>query len=207
MHRSCDIQANLDRLATLGAGADDAQTDGAAASAETGNNEPAGTYEGERNAKGERHGQGTMTYANKDVYKGSWANDKMNGRGKYRKNVTTKYKYDWEFDGEFKNNCPVNGLLYTPQDQNGPSEINRTNGVTIFAWNPLEIPSGSTEKVRGRVINEEEARELQAEIAKRTEERETYARKKYDDASEERQRDRQRVEREIAMMHGPGFRH
>ncbi len=56
MHRSCDIQANLDRLATLGAGADNAQTHAAAASAETGNNEPAGTYEGEKNAKGERHG-------------------------------------------------------------------------------------------------------------------------------------------------------
>jgi hypothetical protein len=191
----------------LGAGADDAQTDGAAASAETGNNEPAGTYEGERNAKGERHGQGTMTYANKDVYKGSWANDKMNGNGKYRKNVTMKNKYDWEFDGNFQNNCPVNGHLYTPLDQNGPSEINRTNGVTIFAWNPLEIPSESTQKLKGREITEDDADWLQYNIDLETRHRERRERERDDEARDKKERDRQRVDREIAMMHGPGFRH
>ena len=40
-------------------------------------------YNGERNSKGQRHGQGTMTYPNGDTHTGEWKDDKDNGQGTY----------------------------------------------------------------------------------------------------------------------------
>ncbi len=40
-------------------------------------------YEGQINEAGEKHGQGTLTFASGDTYSGQWRNDKMNGEGTY----------------------------------------------------------------------------------------------------------------------------
>lgn len=42
-----------------------------------------GTYEGERNENGERHGHGKTEYSNHDKYEGMYANGKRNGSGTY----------------------------------------------------------------------------------------------------------------------------
>ena len=39
-------------------------------------------YEGERNALGQMHGQGTYRFASGDVYEGQYENDKKHGQGK-----------------------------------------------------------------------------------------------------------------------------
>ena len=38
-------------------------------------------YNGERNSKGQRHGQGTMTYPNGDTHTGEWKDGKRHGQG------------------------------------------------------------------------------------------------------------------------------
>ncbi|KAJ3158301.1 hypothetical protein HDU86_003010 [Geranomyces michiganensis] len=43
-----------------------------------------GTYEGGRNDQSERHGQAKMTFPNKDVYTGTYANGMRNGTGTYK---------------------------------------------------------------------------------------------------------------------------
>jgi len=40
-------------------------------------------YTGQRNSKGKRHGQGTLTYANGRTYSGEWKDNKQNGLGTY----------------------------------------------------------------------------------------------------------------------------
>ena len=42
------------------------------------------TYDGERNAKGQRHGTGVATWANGDVYSGEWAGGFPHGTGRFR---------------------------------------------------------------------------------------------------------------------------
>lgn len=42
-----------------------------------------GTYEGDRNEKGERHGVGRATLSSGDEYDGEYKNGKRNGFGKY----------------------------------------------------------------------------------------------------------------------------
>jgi hypothetical protein len=41
-------------------------------------------FEGEWNSNGKRNGQGTMKFANNDIYKGCWENDHIHGTGMYK---------------------------------------------------------------------------------------------------------------------------
>lgn len=52
-------------------------------------------YFGELNERGQRHGYGEVTYSNSDVYKGSWVNDKPEGRGVYL------WKDNGRYEGDF----------------------------------------------------------------------------------------------------------
>ncbi|KAJ9444343.1 Phosphatidylinositol 4-phosphate 5-kinase 5 [Diplonema papillatum] len=45
--------------------------------------EPSEFYEGTRNKKGQRHGEGTARWVNGDVYKGAWKNGFMHGQGRF----------------------------------------------------------------------------------------------------------------------------
>jgi hypothetical protein len=53
-------------------------------------------YVGERNAEGEMHGQGKMTFANGDVYEGQWQADKKHGQGKMTLASGNVYEGQWE---------------------------------------------------------------------------------------------------------------
>ena len=95
-----------------------------------------GTYIGEK-VNGKRHGWGFMFYKNNDTYDGNWRNDKMNGRGEFRKNVRSLEEYDWEFYGNFIDNCPRNGVVRKQTDNQGLL-IEAEKGVNIFNWFPFK---------------------------------------------------------------------
>ncbi len=96
-----------------------------------------GTYTGQL-LDGKKHGNGFMFYKNCDTYDGKWENDKMNGIGNFKKNVRSETDYDWEFEGQFINNCPQYGRLRNQKakDYQG-STVDVTGGVTIFEWSPF----------------------------------------------------------------------
>lgn len=56
-------------------------------------------YVGNRNSKGQRHGEGTCIWSNGDRYEGNWENDKMSGYGEYT-----------YANGEIKNGIWDNGV-------------------------------------------------------------------------------------------------
>ena len=59
------------------------------------------TYTGETNSKGERHGQGTATFADGSKYTGEWKDDERNGQGTYT------YPNGVTYTGEFKDGVPA----------------------------------------------------------------------------------------------------
>ncbi|XP_003386781.1 PREDICTED: radial spoke head 1 homolog isoform X2 [Amphimedon queenslandica] len=68
-----------------------------------------GTYEGERNDAGERHGQGEAVLPNGDSYKGQYANGKRNGYGVY------KFKSGARYMGNYDDNQKSGeGTFYYP---------------------------------------------------------------------------------------------
>ena len=50
-----------------------------------------GTYDGDRNEKGERHGYGKATLPNGDTYEGDYQNGKRHGNGTYRFKNSARY--------------------------------------------------------------------------------------------------------------------
>ena len=58
-----------------------------------------GTFIGELNASGERHGQGTMIYESGSVYEGAFANDKYSGKGVFSYSNGDKHEGEWK-EGE-----------------------------------------------------------------------------------------------------------
>jgi uncharacterized protein YraI len=66
-------------------------------------------YAGMVNASGEKHGQGTYSWANGDRYKGNWINGQATGKGTYYS------REGWRFEGEFLNlKFNGNGVYYFP---------------------------------------------------------------------------------------------
>ena len=55
-------------------------------------------YTGERNSKGKRHGQGTVTYASGTTYTGEWKDGKRNGHGTYTGAGGGTYTGEWKDD-------------------------------------------------------------------------------------------------------------
>lgn len=60
-------------------------------------------YFGELSEDGLRHGYGEITYANGDIYKGNWINDKQDGRGVYLWKEYGRYEGDF-VDGKMQGN-------------------------------------------------------------------------------------------------------
>ena len=57
--------------------------------------EVGGTYEGERNAMGQQHGQGTYRYTAGDVYTGGWKEGRRDGYGTYQFASSDVYEGEW----------------------------------------------------------------------------------------------------------------
>lgn len=61
--------------------------------------------------EGKRHGQGTYTYANGDVYNGEWVDDKKHGQGIYQ------YRgYPCQLQGVWQNGQLTNGGTWRLHD-------------------------------------------------------------------------------------------
>ncbi|MGD8366108.1 MAG: hypothetical protein PVG78_00585 [Desulfobacterales bacterium] len=52
-------------------------------------------YEGQVNSDGEKHGQGTLTFASGDTYSGQWRSGRMNGEGTYSFSDGDQYVGQW----------------------------------------------------------------------------------------------------------------
>ena len=62
-----------------------------------------GNYDGDLNARGERHGHGLFVADNGNEYEGEWKNDKRDGSGKATYNTGDIYIGNWK-------NCKRNGM-------------------------------------------------------------------------------------------------
>ncbi|KAL0210337.1 hypothetical protein RCL1_004773 [Eukaryota sp. TZLM3-RCL] len=63
-----------------------------------------GTYEGERDERARRHGQGKCTYANNDTYEGSYSEGKRSGSGTYTWNHPKQpYSYTGHYQDGLRN--------------------------------------------------------------------------------------------------------
>jgi hypothetical protein len=162
---TCDIQHMLDRLATLGAGAPAPDAPKATqAPTQNTHTEPEGTYEGET-SNGQRHGKGVMQYNNKNRYDGQWQYGKMNGRGTYWKNYKSENIFEWEFYGDFTDNCPINGVVNRSFESIGSQKPGGSHGLPIFTWDPYAEPVPT---IAGREVTEAQADLLASEIEKDT---------------------------------------
>jgi hypothetical protein len=93
---------------------------------------------------GKRHGEGTMKYANGDVYSGMWKEGKKYGKGTYVFN-TTKYKFvgdHWEM-GKIQTGRWVftNGVTFT-----GDFEMNKPVGDGTWKMVSGDIVSGTYDR-------------------------------------------------------------
>ena len=83
-------------------------------------------YFGELNEAGQRHGYGEITYSNSDTYKGSWVNDKPEGRGVYIWKESGRYEGDFLAAKMHGNGKRVysTGNVYTGQFADGKKSGN-----------------------------------------------------------------------------------
>jgi len=52
-------------------------------------------YVGEKNAEGQKHGQGEQTWSNNSMYKGNWKNNMCHGEGQLTTNEGETYIGNW----------------------------------------------------------------------------------------------------------------
>ena len=55
-------------------------------------------YDGEVNIKGQRHGQGTLTYPSGSMYIGYWVENKKHGVGRFVSACGNVYEGEWKDD-------------------------------------------------------------------------------------------------------------
>ena len=119
------------------------------------------------------NGKGKMIYNNKDIYDGDWKDGKMHGRGEFQKNVKKHGTFDWEFYGDFENNCPIRGALKTSEYAMS-TQIDGEPGINIFDWDPYgtkrrgeggELSAADAESLRKQI--EEDANERISEASHR----------------------------------------
>ena len=99
-------------------------------------------------------GEGTMTWRDGSNYRGEWREGMMNGKGTYEKHIDGFLA--WTFEGDFQNNCPLQGLLQQGNDT--AREIHGDEDVTIFEWEPNV---GSGKKMNGGELEPDDASNLQ----------------------------------------------
>jgi len=102
------------------------------------------TFEGDRNAEGEMHGQGARTNENGDVYVGAFKHDRYGGHGTYTSfsNKADEEEYAFTYEGNFENDqmngegklVYGNGNVYEGWFKNGQFD---KHGV--FAWHAKQL--------------------------------------------------------------------
>jgi len=105
------------------------------------------------------NGKGKMIYDNKDTYDGEWKDGKMHGRGEFQKNVKRGGTFDWEFYGDFENNCPIRGALKT-SEHGMSTQIDGESGVNIFDWDPY----GTKRRGEGGELSAADAKSLEKKL-------------------------------------------
>ncbi len=88
-------------------------------------------YEGERNAAGEKHGEGNCRYSNGDYYAGQWEHNKKHGQGFYR------YANGDTYTGEFANGYKDGPGIYIYQSgekYHGTYKNGKMNGSGEYTY-------------------------------------------------------------------------
>jgi hypothetical protein len=85
----------------------------------------------------EQNGHAHVIFRNKDTYKGGWTDGKMNGYGTFRKNEVQKNQYEWQFYGQFKDDCATSGQLSTPLDPDGEARLHGSGKKPVYEWIPF----------------------------------------------------------------------
>ena len=158
----------------------------------------------------ETDGHAHAVYTNDDTYKGAWKDGKMNGYGTFTKNQVTKYKFDWQFCGQFKDDCALSGQLSTPDDPDGEPKPNGSYGYPIYEWNPFPKPGPRVVRQQDGEVGREQAtggpikadQQLE-EMERRAEERRRNKGLPEDDDADQKENYRKAAEER--MMHDGGF--
>ena len=130
----------------------------------------------------EEDGHAHVVYTNNDTYRGGWKDGKMNGLGTFRKNEVKKNQYQWQFYGQFANDCALSGQLSTPQDPDGETRLSGSEKTPIYEWDPFPPPGDREQATGGRSkatqqlegIQERTAEEKRKNDAKANEEAKNY---------------------------------
>jgi hypothetical protein len=149
----------------------------------------------------EQDGHAHVVYTNnkdttEDTYRGGWKNGKMNGYGTFTKNQVTKYRFDWQFSGQFANDCATSGQLSTPADPDGESKLSGTGGKPIYEWDPFKPTGESGQGTRGPIKADQQLQAMQERRAEQKRKKDAEAKaaaKEYNTASDDR------------MNHGKGW--
>jgi hypothetical protein len=107
-------------------------------------------------------GHAHVVFHNKDTYKGVWRDGKMNGYGTFRKNEVKKNQYEWQFCGEFKDDCATSGQLSTPHDPDGESRRSGSGGKPVYEWDPFPPPGERYTNTQDGPVSAERAAEIEA---------------------------------------------
>jgi hypothetical protein len=95
-----------------------------------------GTYDGDLNSRGERHGKGTFVADNGHMYEGEWKNDKREGHGKATYNTGDVYIGTWR-------NCKRHGHGTMYIENGDVYEGNWVNGFKdgpgTYRWKDGEV--------------------------------------------------------------------
>jgi hypothetical protein len=141
----------------------------------------------------EEEGHAHVVFHNKDTYKGGWKNGKMNGYGTFRKNEVQENQYDWQFCGQFINDCAISGQLRKIDDPtDGESRPSGSRGKPVYEWDPFPPPGERVVRQQDGPVSAKRAAEIQdknnAEAATRREHRALVEKQKQDDQNEAERR-------------------
>ncbi len=103
-------------------------------------------------------GHAHVVFHNNDTYKGVWKDSKMNGFGTFRKNEVVKNQYDWQFCGQFKNDCAITGQLRKIDDPtDGESRPSGSGGKPVYEWDPFPPPGERVVRQQDGPVGREQA--------------------------------------------------
>jgi hypothetical protein len=104
-----------------------------------------GQYYVDESGKCIKHGQGTMTYANGDIYEGQWIDDRRYGQGTMTYANGDKYEGEWRFDERHRQGTMTyaNGDKYEGEWENNER------------WNQGTMTYANGDKYEGRWRNDQ----------------------------------------------------
>jgi len=145
-------------------------------------------------------GHAHVVFKNKDTYKGGWIDGKMNGYGTFRKNEVIKNQYEWQFCGQFKDDCATSGQLRTFDDPtDGDSRPSGSGSQPVYEWNPFPETGERYTNTQAGPVSAARAAEIEA-----SNNATAQVRREYRELVEKKDQDRRK---EAEREHWEQFKH